>query len=95
MANRSIQETEKRSGRDYYDRWLPDPPEDPRRSVAEETLRLVLRSNLPSSSRGELALWMALSEYPVQEVSTMFSVVLSVDTVPEGYIRDPMVSQGS
>ena len=83
-----------------YDRWLPDPPADPRRTVAERTLILLLGSSegaprvpvtLLEQRPGDLVLWMALSEYPVYEVSTMFSVILSVNKDPEGYVRDPLV----
>lgn len=71
-----------------YDRWLPDPPEDPRRTVAEGVMKAVG----PTRRATELGVWMALGTFPVHNPSTMFSVLMSVEADDiEGYIRQPMV----
>lgn len=69
-----------------YDRWLPDPPSDPRRTVAQNAMTLVGRER----SGTELGVWMALSTYPVHNPSTMFTALMSVDRAPEAYVRTAM-----
>ena len=72
-----------------YDRWLPDPTSDPRRTVAEDVLH-----NIESADRRgtELGVWMALGTYPVHNPMTMFTVLMSVgyDSI-EGYARRQML----
>ena len=70
-----------------YDRWLPDPPSDPRRTVAEDTLAM----ELPSRAGSLLGVWMAASVFPVHNQDTMYTVLLSVSAPPEGYIRTDMI----
>jgi N-acylethanolamine-hydrolysing acid amidase len=70
-----------------YDRWKPDPPTDPRRTVAQDALAMVGRHR----SGTELGVWMALGTYPVHNPHTMFSVLMSVDQIPEGYVRRAMI----
>jgi N-acylethanolamine-hydrolysing acid amidase len=72
-----------------YDHWLPDPPTDPRRTAAERALSLVG----PARSGTDLGVWMALSTYPVHNPSTKFSVLMTVEQFPEGYVREAMVPQ--
>ena len=70
-----------------YDRWLPDPPSDPRRTVAENTLTMMGRHR----SGTELGVWMALSTYPVHNPTTLFSAIMSADHhSAEGYVREAM-----
>jgi N-acylethanolamine-hydrolysing acid amidase len=70
-----------------YDRWLPDPTDDPRRTVAEKALTAVGRHR----SGTEWGVWMALSTYPVHDVQTLFTVLMRPDKDPEGFIRDAMI----
>lgn len=69
-----------------YDRWLPDPSDDPRRTVAENTLAMVGRDR----SGTELGVWMALGVYPVHNPQTLFTALLSVNSDPEVYVREAM-----
>ena len=69
-----------------YDRWLPDPSSDPRRTVAEDALTMLGRDR----SGTELGVWMALSTYPVHNTGTLFTALMSVAKQPEAYIRVAM-----
>lgn len=72
-----------------YDRWMPDPPSDPRRTVAQNVLAMIG----PERSGTELGVWMALGTYPVHNPSTMFTALMSVDRIPEGYVRVAMIPE--
>ena len=71
-----------------YDRWLPDPSDDPRRTVAERVLGDV---EGPARRGTELGVWMALSTFPVHNPGTMFTVLMRADRAPEGYVRRQML----
>ena len=58
-----------------YDHWLPDPPNDPRRTVAEAALT-ALGPNLAGSPVG---VSLALSTYPVHNPNTFYSALMSVE----------------
>ena len=73
-----------------YDRWEPDPPRDPRRTVAEEHLAMLGRARGGS----ELGVWMTASVYPVHNPGTMYTALMRTDRAPEGYIRRAMVPDG-
>jgi N-acylethanolamine-hydrolysing acid amidase len=73
-----------------YDRWLPDPMSDPRRTVAEQHLALIG----PARAGTELGVWMVAGVYPVHNENTMYTALMSVDTDLEAYIREPMTPQG-
>ena len=69
-----------------FDRWKPDPWYDPRRTAAEDALAMVGRE----VSGEKLGVWMALSTYPVHNMETIFSVLMTVEQAPWGYIRRGM-----
>ena len=70
-----------------YDRWLPDPADDDRRTVAENTLSMMGRPR----SGTELGVWMALSTFPVHNPTTMFTALLGAERpVAEVYVRQAM-----
>lgn len=58
-----------------YDPWLPDPPSDPRRTVAEEVLNATGHAGLNEST-----LWEVLSTPPVLNAGTMYTTITSAAT---------------
>jgi hypothetical protein len=71
-----------------YDHWLPDPKNDPRRTVAQDTLAMLGRHRAGT----ELGVWMTLSTYPVHNPHTMLSCLMGVNrTGIEGYLRRSMI----
>lgn len=67
-----------------YDRWLPDPPTDPRRTVAENALRAIGQDQGGS----QLGVWMAISTFPVHNSGTMYTVIMSAMEPIFGFVRD-------
>jgi hypothetical protein len=65
----------------------PDNTDDPRRTVAQDTLRFLG----PERGGTELGVWMALSVYPVHNRNTMYTALMSVDREIEGYTRRQMI----
>jgi hypothetical protein len=67
-----------------YDRWLPDPPADDRRTVAEEQLAAFNNTN-------DLHLFATLSTYPVQNPTTAFTCIMHAATGEmDAFIRQPI-----
>ena len=70
-----------------YDHWLPNPPSDPRRTVAELTLR-ALGNRRGADSMG---VWMSVGEFPVHNAGTAYTAVMTVeDAHLDGYIRQAL-----
>jgi len=73
-----------------YDRWQPDPADDNRRTYGEEAM---LRLG-QSYGATQVGLWMALSEWPVHNTDTFYSVIMSVSAPTRGFIRQSMFPKG-
>ena len=57
-----------------YDLWLPDNPDDPRRTVAEATLASLGQTE----AAGALGLFAVAGTYPVHNPSTAYTAVMDV-----------------
>ena len=66
-----------------YDRWQPDPVTDPRRTRAEQALES-LGSEDGATRTG---VWMVISEYPVHNRHTFYSLLMEVTRRTRGFIR--------
>ena len=70
-----------------YDPWLPDPADDPRRSVAEATLAQFGRAEAASSLGG----FAVASTYPVHNPHTAYTAIMSAASGElHAYVRDAM-----
>ena len=75
-----------------YDRWKPDPKDDPRRTVAHNALM----SLTPERRGTRLGLYMALGTYPVHNPATLFTTLMTTGEdaqdgpTIEGWTRVPM-----
>lgn len=69
-----------------YDRWLPDPSDDNRRTYAEHALRRLGRDEGATRLGG----WQVISEPPVKNSGTFYSVLMSIDAPTRGFIRQPV-----
>lgn len=65
------------------DHWKPDEPEDPRRTVAENTLKFLGRD----AGATKLGMWMTLSQFPVHNGGTAFSALMSAVEPVFAYAR--------
>jgi len=77
-----------------YDRWLPDPATDPRRSVAERLLTQVSAqadADADDASLSVLDLFGVASAYPVHNPHTAYTAVLHPATGElRAYVRDAL-----
>ena len=66
-----------------HDRWQPDPPSDPRRTRAEEAFESLGRGDGATRT----GVWMVISEYPVHNRHTFYSLLMDVTRPTRGFIR--------
>ena len=70
-----------------YDAWLPDPADDPRRSVAEAALAQFGRAEAATP----LGAFAVASTYPVHNPHTAYTAIMSAASGElHAYVRDAM-----